>query len=331
MEEVIWVEVLSRHRDITARHRCRGPVVTIGRGYDNDVVVDDPYVAPAHLRITRDASGSLVAEDLGTTNGLFVDRRRERLQRVRLDGDKLIRIGSTTLRVREGGQPVAPERPYRRNTRSWVAAGIMGVAIIAIDVLWIWLGETSEPKVTRYISPLFGVTLMTLVWIAGWSILTRIFAGEVRFERNVVAALAGLLVYSLYDEVANFAAFSLSSRAVASFSGMFVWILLAAATFAHLRIIGRSRLRLKAAAVTALALAVIGVQALSQSEARQTFGQADAMNQLMPPVLRLAPVRDWNSFAGEIEATRRRLDEDRKAEPSGPGGFFGAFFGVSDD
>jgi len=331
MEEVIWIEVLSRHREVLARHRCRGPVVTIGRGYSNDVVVDDPHVAPAHLLIARDESGALVAEDLGTTNGLFVERRRERLQRVRLDGDKLIHIGGTTLRIREGGQPVAPERPFHRNTRSWIAAGIMGTAIIAIDVLWIWLGETNEPKVTGYISPLFGFIMMTLVWIAGWSILTRIFAGEARFERNVVVALAGLLIYSLYNEVADFAAFSFASRTIASFQGMLLWVLLAAVSFAHLRIIGRTRLKLKAAAVTALALAVIGVQALGESEARQTFGQSDALNRLLPPALRMAPVRDWNSFATDIEVTRRRLDEDRKTEPSGPGGFFGAFFGVSDD
>jgi hypothetical protein len=331
MEEVIWVEVLSRHREVAARYRCRGSVVTIGRGYDNDVVIDDPYVAPAHLRITRDESGALVAEDLGTVNGLFVDRRRERLQRVRLDGDKLVRIGGTTLRVREGGQPVAAERPYRRHTRRWAAAAIMGVAIIAIDALWIWLSETSEPKVTRYVSPLFGSIMVLLVWIGGWSILTRIFAGEARFERNMVAALVGVLIYSLYNEVANFAAFSFSSRTIASFHGMLVWVLLAAVSFAHLRIIGRSRLKLKAAAVAALALAVIGVQLLSQSEARQTFGQSDALSRLMPPALRLAPVRDWNSFAGDVEETRRRLDEDRKTEPSGPGGFFGAVFGVNDD
>lgn len=330
MEEVIWVEVLSRHRDVAARYRCRGPAVTIGRGYDNDVVLDDPHVAPAHLRIARDESGALVAEDLGTVNGLFVERGRERLQRVRLDG-RSIRIGNTMLRVRESGQPVAPERPYRREKRNWIAASLLGTAIIGIDVLWIWLSETGEPKVTRYVSPLFGFVLMTLVWIAGWSILSRIFAGAARFERNMVAAFAGVLIYSLYNEIGNFAAFSFASRTIASFHGMLVWILLAAVSFAHLRIIGPTRLKLKAAAVATLALAVIGVQILSESEARQTFGQSTAMSRLMPPGLRLAPVRDWDSFAGDIAVTRRRLDEDRKAPPSGPGGFFGPFFGASDD
>ena len=51
---MIWVEILSRHRDIAARFRFPGPEVRIGRGYDNDVIVDDPYVAARHLRVFRE-------------------------------------------------------------------------------------------------------------------------------------------------------------------------------------------------------------------------------------------------------------------------------------
>ena len=58
MDEVIWVEVLSRHRAVVSRHRCTGRVVRIGRAYTNDVVLDDPYVAPEHAIIVRDEDGA---------------------------------------------------------------------------------------------------------------------------------------------------------------------------------------------------------------------------------------------------------------------------------
>ena len=68
MDPVIWVEVLSRHRDIAARHRFTGAeaTITIGRGYDNDLVLDDPYVAARHVRIRRDADGRLLATCVGS-------------------------------------------------------------------------------------------------------------------------------------------------------------------------------------------------------------------------------------------------------------------------
>ena len=97
---MIWVEILSHHRDVEASIRVSGPEALIGRGYDNDVIVDDPYVAVQHLRIFRDNSGQIVAEDVGSANGTFLDGGKDRLQRIVIDGAKPIRIGQTFLRVR---------------------------------------------------------------------------------------------------------------------------------------------------------------------------------------------------------------------------------------
>src|SRR5262249_52392871 len=120
---MIWVEILSRHRDIAARFRFSGPEVNIGRGYDNDVIVDDPYVAARHLRGFRDGEGRLVAEDLGSSNGTFVDGSKTRLPRILLDGKQPIRIGHTFLRVREPSHAVEPERmaPAQRDILPIVA------------------------------------------------------------------------------------------------------------------------------------------------------------------------------------------------------------------
>ena len=75
---MIWIEILGRHRDVVARYRGDGAEVRIGRGYDNDVVIDDPYVAPHHLRVYRGDDGKLVAEDLGSADGLYADDARPR-------------------------------------------------------------------------------------------------------------------------------------------------------------------------------------------------------------------------------------------------------------
>jgi hypothetical protein len=96
-------------------------------------------------------------------------------------------------------------------------------------------------------------------------------------------------------------------------------------------VIGRTRLWLKAAAVAVLALAVIGVQALGQSEAQEMFGQQTVFERMMPPFMRVAPVQGRDSFFAEVEALRRQLDEDRKVEPTGPGGFFGSLFSFGDE
>lgn len=63
-------------------------VVTLGRDITNDIVINDPEVSRHHLRLTRSAGG-FILEDLGSTNGTFVNGQRLTGQRPLRPGDKL--------------------------------------------------------------------------------------------------------------------------------------------------------------------------------------------------------------------------------------------------
>jgi len=54
------------------RYLLTGPVTIIGRGSDADIIVDDPGVSRRHLEI-RVADHGVVATDLGSTNGTYVE------------------------------------------------------------------------------------------------------------------------------------------------------------------------------------------------------------------------------------------------------------------
>jgi hypothetical protein len=48
-------------------------IIRIGKANDNDYVANDPYVSRYHARLTRDAKGSLLLEDLDSANGTYVN------------------------------------------------------------------------------------------------------------------------------------------------------------------------------------------------------------------------------------------------------------------
>lgn len=50
-------------------------IITLGRDITNDIVINDPEASRHHLRLTRGAGGFTV-EDLGSTNGTFINGRR---------------------------------------------------------------------------------------------------------------------------------------------------------------------------------------------------------------------------------------------------------------
>ena len=54
--------------------------MTLGRGSDCNVVLDDVAVSRHHARISRDSFGRWIIEDLGSRNGLLVDGQRVRAQ-----------------------------------------------------------------------------------------------------------------------------------------------------------------------------------------------------------------------------------------------------------
>jgi hypothetical protein len=318
MEEIIWVEVLSRHRDVAARYRCVGPEVRVGRDYANDVVLDDPYVAPRHIRIFRDGAGALVAEDLGSGNGLFGERGSRKLARILLDGERLIRIGHTFLRIRDASHAVAPERPYASQTHHWPVLVALAAAVLAIEAGSMWLGETSEAHVYRYLYPLLGLTLFTSGWAAVWAVLSRVFAGQARFERNLLIALGGILIYSLFDEFVTYGAYALSWRALVTYQYVGMLCLLAIVCFLHLRELRPTRLKLKAGIVAVLLGVAIGMHLLGQSEIRTGFDPQSYVRRLQPPALRLAPAQSETAFFADVEQVKIKLDRDRKeALPDG--------------
>jgi two-component system cell cycle response regulator len=69
--------------------------VVIGRGRTADVQIDDTGISRRHARIVRTEEGRHVLEDLGSTNGVFVNGRR--VERMDLsDGDR-VQVGPTLV------------------------------------------------------------------------------------------------------------------------------------------------------------------------------------------------------------------------------------------
>jgi pSer/pThr/pTyr-binding forkhead associated (FHA) protein len=81
---------------------------TIGRKPDNDVVIDNPAVSGHHARIVK-AGNDYVVEDVGSTNGTWVNEKKIDKRSLR-DADKIV-IGKHTIVFQDEGRPAAPPSP----------------------------------------------------------------------------------------------------------------------------------------------------------------------------------------------------------------------------
>src|SRR4051812_49736224 len=93
MTDLIFVE----QKPMEGREQSLDPGATIGRE-GCDVNLMDPEVSRRHAAI-RDQGGSLGIEDLGSTNGTFVNGTRITAVTVLNDGDE-VRLGNTVWSIR---------------------------------------------------------------------------------------------------------------------------------------------------------------------------------------------------------------------------------------
>ncbi len=73
------------------------PAVVIGRSADCDVILSDNYLSSRHARLAND-DGELTLEDLGSTNGSYVNQELVR-GRVQLQRGDVVQLGGILFEV----------------------------------------------------------------------------------------------------------------------------------------------------------------------------------------------------------------------------------------
>ena len=97
-DAAIWcIDVEKGPKQLRGLHvDVLGPVV-VGRSQSSDITIAEPYVSSTHARFTIQGP-ALVAEDLGSTNGTYVNGHPI-TQPVTLRDSDEVQIGDTIMRV----------------------------------------------------------------------------------------------------------------------------------------------------------------------------------------------------------------------------------------
>jgi pSer/pThr/pTyr-binding forkhead associated (FHA) protein len=122
-----------------------GPA-TVGRALDNELVFDDPSLSRKHARITREGPGRLAVEDLGSSNGTYVNGRKA--GRNSAGAGDAIQFGDLVFRVE--GQDIqgtrAVDLPAGRG--QWIAL-FAGGAVTFVILIGMVIALVRKPPVVQ--------------------------------------------------------------------------------------------------------------------------------------------------------------------------------------
>ncbi len=209
MDRLAWVEVIGRHRDVESRHPVYRFPIRIGRGYDCDVILDDPFVAPAHCAITETGHHQFALEPLSQGNGVQLEGRRLAAP-APLTPDQVFRCGHTQLRIRPADYPVVAEQPFPRQlTLRHPLVLVIALAILmGLAFLDAWNSYMRVDMANRlFLDPAMKCAAALLLAIP-WALGGRAAGGKGNYTTHAAAAsllFAALLFIEYATEIAQFA------------------------------------------------------------------------------------------------------------------------------
>ena len=311
MKAPYYIEILAANGDVERRQRIDALPIRIGRGYDNDFILDDAHTAPAHAIVEDDGTGGLLLRDLGSQNGVI--HLGQRQAQVALGGNSIVRLGHTRLRVRASDHPVAPELSDT-TMHNWegLRPAMTGLAMIGASAAFSnWLGDAEAFDPISYLMVIASALGAGLVWAAIWAVANRLFGLTARFGRHLFIIGCGLLAMEAWELGSNVAAYAFSLEVLTRYGRHMFIVIVCAMIYYHLCTIKPQHPR--RFGLVSVVLAIIGSTLILLSNLQISGRLADElyMSAIYPPALRLSPDHATDAFFRDAASLQRAVDAER--------------------
>ncbi|MFV2060696.1 MAG: FHA domain-containing protein [Gammaproteobacteria bacterium] len=209
------IEILDRFGKVKQRNRIDKYPFTIGRAYTNDIIIDDPYISPVHLKIDSNVNYIFTVADNDSENGLFSTAPLKQHDNLIINNNLRIRIGHTDIRFRSLEYSVR-ETAIQRSTPSKLSM----LATNFYTFLFVWLfsagifivddymAETGEVSFKTLLSGIIAMFFLFAAWAALWSIASKVITHRFYFTYHAVlicSLLITLTVIEIFSENIEFA------------------------------------------------------------------------------------------------------------------------------
>jgi len=311
MEPLAFVEIVDRHRDVLARHAVYRWPARIGRGYEADVILDDPFVAPLHAAIEPAGMDRFRISDLGSRNGITLAATEQRVDTTEVGPDDVTSLGHTQIRIRTTSYTVPQERPLLRVALYRRPAAFALLAALYIVLLlwngWVLTNEDDERYVLYF--GVLGMVALLAVWISVWSFVSNVTGRLPHFTAHGFVACAGVVALTTSDSVFEYLSFAFDATWLDYVSGAAAAAVLAYMIYRHLLLNSRARRKTLAFVGAVTSVAICGTFAGLELVSDRALDTKQRYNgTIKAPVFLFASGTSPETFMSDAEALKNKVD-----------------------
>lgn len=311
------LEVLDRDGAVRQSLKVAAWPLRVGRSLDNDLVLDDPYTAPEHLRIARDENGELAFTVGDSVNGLqYGGRHLGARARATLTADAHGRpasfvLGRTVLRLRLAAEALPPEQ--RLGVARVLTQGVttlLLLALLAFVVLGFnnWLDSEPDLLARSLAGPALSALAIGLGWSGVWTLLSKVFAHQGHFGWHLRVMLLAFLAWEALMAGTALVAFAFSWSWASDFNFVPGYAILATMLYFHLQAVDPQHPRRTLAVALGSGLTGLALSLWFNVQSTDRFGSELYMTHLFPPALRVARPVEVPQFMQGVADLQSKLD-----------------------
>ncbi len=216
------IDIVNRSNKLLKRHKIQQHQITIGRGFNNDIILDDPYVCPHHLSLFKNQDDVWKIKDNFSLNGSF-DEQQQRISGERsLQSGDVFSIGKSFLRVWSPEHAVAPSLKLKalENLINRISQPLLLFMLLCVVSLSLgfqhYIITPGKIALTDYLTSVVTTVLVIMMWPLLWGLIARSFKREARLGAQVAISLIFYLVFILFVFITNVIGFNTFNFAVES-------------------------------------------------------------------------------------------------------------------
>lgn len=290
-------------------------VLSIGRAFSNDIILDDPYVDPHHGQLHITADGHWSYQDLSSENGSKLDKRD--VSHSAVQSSETLTLGKTQLQLFDAGHAVAPALSIRNPRQRLLNFNTLPISIglllasavlLAANLYFNYTGEEIR------LSDLVGMVVLAyaplLVIGTAWSLLSKILRGRSHFRSVINVSLIALIVLELFEYPFIVLAYNLPAIDRSHIGAIIDVAIFAAYLYATLLICTRLTMRTSQVVAALIPMTVFGFYLVTLwSNASEHNNYPDYNGRILAPMVLLQGGESTDDFMQRLPAVFDEADE----------------------